>query len=136
MCQAYRDAGDAAIARMQSPDYIGFIILPCIFLYFRSIELALKSVLVAHGIPEKELTKTLGHRLSRLLKDAEKHINLADIGISPTDRELLDRFSNDYADKWFEYPDRFWKQRPKHEALKQLTDRVCTKVRQYRPPKQ
>jgi hypothetical protein len=127
----YRDAGDAALALIRTDTYTGFADLPCVFLYFRSIELALKAVLVYHSIAEHEIARTLGHRISALIVRVETFSPLPDLGILPEDRQLLDRFSDDYSNKWFEYPNDFWRGCPHLEELKNLAHRVCDAVQTY-----
>lgn len=108
--------------------------MPCVFLFFRCIELALKSVLVHHGVAEREITQTLGHRVSALLSRAEQFTDLNSIGIQPEDRLLLDRFSDGYANKSFEYSDDWWAY-PQLEELQSLACRVCDTVRVYESAK-
>ncbi|MCX6980630.1 MAG: hypothetical protein NTV08_07745 [Verrucomicrobia bacterium] len=127
----FRDGGDAALSLIRSDGYSGFAVFPCVFSYFRCIELALKAVLAHHAVPKREIAQTLGHRLSLLISRAEAFTTLPELGMSPEERKLLDRFSKDYADKWFEYPDDFWTARPKLEELKALAHRICDKIRIY-----
>ena len=127
----YRDGGDAVHSLIRSGSYSGSAWLSCVFLYFRCIELALKAVLVTRGVSEQEIAKTLGHRISALLTRTEDFAPLSDIGISAEDRHLLDRFSDDYSNKWFEYPDGFWRGNPQLDHLKDLAHRVCVTVRTY-----
>ncbi len=108
--------------------YVGLALMPCVFLYFRSIELALKAVLVHHGVIEQEITREMGHRITALMLCAETLTPLGTIGIMLEDRQLLDRFSEDYADKSFEYSDNFWNY-PNLENLENLCVRVCAAVR-------
>src|ERR1019366_2348304 len=96
LSSGYLDGGDAAHSLIRSGNYSGFAWLPCVFLYFRCIELALKAVLVPSGISEQEIARTLGHRISALLTRTEEFMPLSDLGILPEDRQLLDRFSDDY----------------------------------------
>lgn len=104
--------------------------MPCVFLFFRSVELALKSVLVFHGVREHEITRSLGHRIAALLTRAEQFTPLDFIGIQPVDRQLLDRFSDDYSNKFFEYSDDWWSY-PHLEDLQCLAQRVSDAVRVY-----
>jgi hypothetical protein len=131
LSSAYLDGGDAAHGLIRSNDYSGFAWLPCVFLYFRCIELALKAVLVSNGVAEQEIARTFGHRISALLIRSEEFIPLSDLGILPSDRKLLDRFSDDYSDKWFEYPDKLWRGNPQLDQLKDLAHRVCATVRTH-----
>jgi len=131
LSSSYRDAGDAAFDRMRSGTYTGSIKFACFFLYFRCVELALKSVLTHHRVEQREITQALGHRISALLRRTEAFSTLDALGITREDRRLLDQFSDDYADKWFEYPDRFWRRDPKFEQLRALAHRVCDTIRVY-----
>jgi hypothetical protein len=131
LATGYRDAGDATNARIEEDGYVGFALFPCVFLYFRGIELALKSVLVYHDVSESDITKKFSHRLSMLITSAATFVDLSVLGISDDDRELLDRFSENYYDKWFEYPDNFWDASPNRENLKSLAHRVCNSVQIY-----
>ena len=124
LSSSYRDAGDAPLDRMRSGTYRGSIKFACFFLYFRCVELALKAVLTHHRVAQREITQTLGHRISALLTRTEAFSALDALGITPEDRCLLDQFSDDYADKWFEYPDRFWRRDPKFEELRALAHRM------------
>lgn len=132
LSSGYRDAGDASLSLIHKDEYTGFVQLPCVFSYFRCIELALKAVLVEHSVSEKEITRDLGHRISKLILRAEGFVHLSKIGIEAEDRKLLDRYSDDYSDKWFEYPEQFWKERPRLEDLQTLAHRICEAVRVYK----
>jgi len=131
LSSGYRDAGDAVLDRIRTENYRGHALFPCVFLYFRSIELALKSVLTYHAIAEHEITRTLGHRVSGLIERAENYSSLSALGISAEDRSLLDQFSEDYSTKWFEYPDDIEKTYPDLETLRDLAHRVCDTIRTY-----
>lgn len=104
--------------------------MPCVFLFFRSIELALKVVLVHHNVSEHEITRVLGHKISALLSRVESFTALSSIGIGSEDKVLLDRFSDDYAYKSFEYSDDWW-HNPHLESLQSLAHRVGDAVRFY-----
>jgi hypothetical protein len=106
-------------------------VFPCVFSYFRCIELALKAILVDHAVPEQEITRTLGHRISKLMTKVESFTLVSALGIGEDDRRLLDRFSSDYSDKWFEYPDDFWRAIPELEKLKELAHRICDATQFY-----
>ncbi len=134
MSSGYRDAGDATFELVRSDDYTGFVVYPCVFLYFRCIELALKTVLVHHGVSENEVTRTLGHRISELLIRAESYAPVDSFGITPEDRRLLDRYSDTYANKWFEYPDDFDASYPIVEELRGLAHRMCDAIQKYERP--
>lgn len=128
---ASRDAGDATLALIRNDNYSGLAVLPCVFLYFRSVELALKSVLVHHGVGEHEIARSLGHRLSALLTRVETFSPLSRLGITAADRQLLDRYSADYSDKWFEYPDDDSVDYPSLDTLRALAYRLVDTVQTY-----
>ena len=79
---AFRDAGDATFSLIRTGGYTGLAVLPCVFLYFRCVELALKSVLVHHGVVDQEIARSLGHRLSALLTRVETFAALSRLGIT------------------------------------------------------
>ncbi|MES2594411.1 MAG: hypothetical protein V4662_03695 [Verrucomicrobiota bacterium] len=130
LSSAYRDSGVSTLAMIRTHSYSGHAVLPCVFLFFRSIELSLKAVLVFHGVSENDITRKLGHRISELIARAEKLHLLDTLGVERADRELLDRFSNDYADKHFEYADDWWSY-PHLDDLHSLADRICEAVQVY-----
>jgi hypothetical protein len=131
LSSGYRDAGDAVHSLIRNETYSGHAVFACVFLYFRSIEPALKAVLAANGVSEREIAEKLKHRISALLNRVQKFVELSELGILPEDCQLLDRYSGDYSDKWFEYPDELWGIRPKLEELRELTHCLCEKVRTH-----
>lgn len=134
LSEGYLQAADAISEKIDTPDYVGFAITPCIFSYFRCIELALKSVLVDYEVTEKMITKTLGHRISELVQKAEEFVDLKIIGISQGTRTLLDEFSSDYARKWYEYPDGLWSKSPNRTELKDAAHTICESIKKHRAP--
>jgi HEPN domain-containing protein len=135
IADAYKDAGDASFELTISPQYVGHIVVPCVFLYFRCVELLLKSVLVFHGIAERDITRTLGHRVSALLDRADAFPQFKAVGLSADDRRLIHQFSDVYSDKWFEYPEDSLAAYPELATLKELATRLCDRVRTYEEPK-
>ena len=135
LSSGYLDAGDATYEMLHSDSYVGFVQYPCIFSYFRCIELSLKAVLVTYGVKEKTITETLGHRISDLLDECEKFVTLSEIGINPSTRTLLNEFSEDYSTKWFEYPDSLWEKKPDLTKLKKITHLICDSVQKHKPIK-
>jgi hypothetical protein len=96
------------------------------------VELALKSVLVYHKVPELEITRSMGHRLTALLERAEQVTALLELGISQESRRFLDEYSEDYSAKWFEYPSGVEPHYPPDmEDLKTLVRAVNTAVQNY-----
>jgi len=135
LTSAYLDAGDAVFLRLHAKDYVGFMERACFFLYFRSIELALKALLVFHGVPQRGIERKLGHRVSCLLVRVESFVPMSKLGIAADDRKLLDLFSDQYSEKWFEYSEDFWRNRnrdrPELPRLRDLAKRVHDKMRPY-----
>jgi len=128
LATGYRDAGDAALDKIRQDDYSGFAALPCVFLYFRSIELALKAMLMKHGVSIEDIKNKLGHRIDKLVGGVEQFMLLKPLGLNDEDLGLLDRFSSEYSGKWFEYSDDFWQEVPDLEELKSLAHRICDLV--------
>jgi hypothetical protein len=131
IADAYKDAANAAFELTISRHYVGEIRVPCVFLYFRCIELVLKSVLIFHGIHERDITRTLGHRVSALLERAEAFPQFKTVGLSTEDRQLIREFSDVYSDKWFEYPEDSLAAYPDLATLKDLATRLCDRIRMY-----
>jgi hypothetical protein len=135
LCSGFLDAGNACLSLIRNgkadgKPYVGHVLFPCMFSYFRSIELGLKSVLKENGSTDDEIARKFGHRLTALLKALDsKGIDLQVIGISPGDREFLDKYSEEYSRKWFEYPDDFWRVSFDLEDLQALAEKVCESVR-------
>ncbi len=132
---AFRDAADAAFAFTRAAHYSGLIVVPCVFLYFRSIELALKSILTFHGLSESEITRTFGHRVADLLDRAERFPQFAAVGLTDADRQLITDYSCAYSDKWFEYPDDPPAGYPNLDTLRELAHRLSDRTREYEHPK-
>ncbi|MGJ8656131.1 MAG: hypothetical protein ACSHX6_06755 [Akkermansiaceae bacterium] len=132
LSEGYLDAADSIFNTIRSGRYLGQALIPCVFSYFRSIELSLKAVLVAHNVSERDITRTLGHRISNLIEKTESFVALSDIGISPEYRTLLDKFSDSYSSKGFEYPNTFWDAKPNLEKLKKITDTIVKTVQTYK----
>lgn len=134
----YLDAGNACLSLIRNgkadgQPYAGYVDFPCMFSYFRSIELGLKSVLKENGSSDKEIGREYGHRLTALLKALDsKGIDLQVLGISPENREFLDKYSDEYSRKWFEYPDDFWRVNFELEDLQILAEKVCCSIRNYK----
>jgi HEPN domain-containing protein len=131
LSSCYRDAGDAVLSLIRNGSYSGHAVFACVFLYFRSVELGLKAVLAANGVSEQEIAQKLAHQISALLKRVEDFVQLSELGLRSEDRQLLHDYSQDYSDKWFEYPDRLPRYPQPLEQLKDLAHRVCDKVRSH-----
>ena len=134
----YLDAGNACLSLIRNgksdgQPYRGFVEFPCVFSYFRSIELGLKSVLKENGSSDNEIAREYSHRLTALLKALDsKGIDLQVLGISPKDRDFLEKYSEEYSRKWFEYPDDLWRVTFEIEDLQALAEKVCESIRNYK----
>ena len=135
VAKAYLDAGDACVQQARNGKYRGFISTPAIFLYFRSIELALKACLDAHGVDQKELARRLGHRLQRLLENGDSFSLRAALGLTPEDEALIAAYSDYYSQKEFEYPPRLWSRQPDLDQLAGLATKIIETSRKYKPPR-
>ena len=133
----YLDAGNACLSLIRNRNadgkpYCGHVIFPCMFSYFRSIELGLKAVLKENGSTDNEIAREYSHRLTALLDAIDsKGIELQVCGISPADRDFLNKYSEEYSRKWFEYPDDFWRVNFELEDLQALAEKICESVRNY-----
>lgn len=122
LAEASRDAANAAFTdiRLRDAAYaegnrnveITFMAVTVAFLYLRAVELALKGAILERGLAPAEAIPSpkLGHDLSKLLKcamDVATHGASAfvfdEIVLDQEGREFLERHSDDYANKWFEY---------------------------------
>lgn len=94
---AFSDAAEAVHAKKLSDP------LPKYFLWGRTIELALKSFLLAEGRSVAKLKKDFGHDLNALLRDAEAR-GISDlIGPDSVYRGMVRVLNLDYVSKRFEY---------------------------------
>jgi hypothetical protein len=90
-----------------------FMAITTVFLYFRSIELALKAAIRERGLapPGKICSKKLGHDLAALIEcatTAGQPFTPRELGLNKRSRAFVDRWSKDYASKWFEYDCQPW----------------------------
>jgi hypothetical protein len=122
LAEASRDAANAAFTDIRSRDAayaegnrnveITFMAVTVAFLYLRAVELALKGAILERGLAPVEAIPSpkLGHDLTKLLRcatDGETHgasaFAIDELGLDPEARAFLERHSDDYAHKWFEY---------------------------------
>lgn len=122
LAEACLDAADAGYSDCQrrdrefhagsKEDVSTFMSIPVAFLYLRSVELALKAAIVERGLaaPRDVPSQKLGHDIQRLIDCATTAgatgalpFDPGDLGIDPQAREFLERYSDGYANKWFEY---------------------------------
>lgn len=128
--QSFMHAGDLAYDSIQAGKNSPNICFPCLFCYARSIELALKVILIVNEVPEKTILK-LGHHLSRLADEVKKFISLQDLNIEAPDVKFIQSFSEDYANKWYEYPETLWGKKPQLEKLRGLAHKVVDSTKDY-----
>jgi len=94
--KAFKDAADIVTERIspgqveiREGDYTGFAVIPAVFLYFRSIELALKGVLGHHSVPERRIAREIGHDLALLLDECGRFESLDALGIDSRTETML-----------------------------------------------
>jgi hypothetical protein len=93
------------------------------FLYYRSIELALKSYLLVEGIPMTELrdTKRFGHKIDRLFAEAQSRGIASILTLTKEEEAILVTMSRDYSNKSYEYAEQVWvKNRPPVNLLRDV----------------
>jgi hypothetical protein len=129
--RGFQQAADASFEKLRSPGYVGFISVPVVFLYARSIELSLKACLRQHTADPKVFAKILGHRLDWILAEAERLGICTALGLSKEHRLTIAVIGEDYSDKWYEYPEHFWRARPKTEDLKSAAAFLNEKTQSY-----
>jgi hypothetical protein len=134
----YLDAGNACLSLIRNgkadgKPYCGNVVFPCMFSFFRSIELGLKAILKENGSTDNEIARVYGHRLNALLDALDsKDIDLQFVGITPEDRVFLNKYSEEYSRKWYEYPDDLWRVSFEPEVLQKLAERICERIRNYK----
>jgi hypothetical protein len=131
----FQEAGEAAYEKLRSPGYIGFVSMPVVFLFARSIELSFKACLRQHTVDPKIFAKTLGHRLDRIVKEADRLGVCTALELSREHRSTIDAIAEDYSDKWYEYPEHFWRPRPKVEELRSAAIFLSARAQTYVAPK-
>lgn len=110
---AYADcqARDARFATGSQDDETTFMAITVAFLYFRAIELSLKAAIVERNLAPLEAipSRQLGHDISRLIACAitpatgAPSFSASDLGLNEDDKAYIEQYSDDYANKWFEY---------------------------------
>jgi hypothetical protein len=126
LAEASFDAANAAYADCQSRDArhdsgekdvaTTFMSITVVFLYFRAIELALKAAILERQLapPETIPKKGLGHDIKKLISCATKPttgtsaFSLKNLGLNTEDKDYIERYSDDYSNKWFEYNFNLW----------------------------
>jgi hypothetical protein len=122
LAEASRDAANAAFTdiRLRDAAYVKgdrdvgftFMAVTVAFLYLRAVELALKGAIRERDLAPVEAIPSpkLGHDITKLLRcatDRETNgtgaFSIDELGLDQEGREFLERHSDDYANKWFEY---------------------------------
>lgn len=129
LSSGFMDAADAALERIEETEYRGFAVLPCIFLSFRSIELALKSYLAKQGYTQEQIKERIGHNLLTLIKHVETVGALSEIGLEPDSRLFIEMWAQKYSFKWFEYPDDVLVDIPDPRKTTKIARRICEAIR-------
>lgn len=118
MAEAYLDAANTCYLDCQRRDQefnngnrevrATFQVIPAVFLYLRAIELALKAAIRERNLatPDQIRFRSLGHNLKALIERATVGtgaFTMAELGMDQTARDFLERWSEDYGGKSFEY---------------------------------
>jgi hypothetical protein len=134
VAKGYLTVADAAFQLTESaPGDNGELPTPTAFLYFRAIELSLKAALASHNIPETEITKTLGHRLTQLSERIKQVRSPGELPSLDKFDPLITSYSDYYSNKWFEYPDKIWNLAlPDLETLRTSAHEIVDDIRFYK----
>ncbi len=100
-------------AKINQPGYYSYVPLHSVlFLFYRSIELALKAYLLSNGMTAEELrdTKRFGHKIANLY-DVARNRNISSmLTLTKEEEEILTSMSRHYSSKSYEYPEHVWVQ--------------------------
>lgn len=105
---AHEEAAGHLMARIDRGRYYAYVQVPTVlFLYCRSIELALKAYLIDCGLTTDELRKTrrFGHHIAKLYAEAKIRKFGTQPPFTPSEEETLQKVSASYSDKSYEYPE-------------------------------
>ncbi len=100
------------------------------FLLGHALELAFKSVLIAHGTSEKAL-RTIGHDLGAATKAAMKVAPAGVIELDPSDSARLECLGPFYQTKAFEYLEPGFMSLPIALELYQLAEQVVQSIKRF-----
>lgn len=145
LAEASLDAANAAYADCQARDdrfaagskgESTFMSMTVVFLYFRAIELSLKAAIVEKQVapPGKIPSRELGHDLKKLIACAttptadKPAYSLSDLGLNEEDMAYIDQYSDDYANKWFEYHFGPW-QIPCLNQSQRIADQILSAIK-------
>lgn len=82
-------------------------------------------------MPEREIARTLSHKISAILVRVDSLVPLATLGIDSSSRLLLDEYSETYSSKGFEYSGNFWSTPKQLEDVKKVAHTICREVQDY-----
>ncbi len=128
LAEAFQQAAETTIQHQQEPGCAGFIRYPIAFLHFRTIELALKAALLSRGLGYAEVRR-LGHKLNALLKACQDRGIDQQLGLDPEALNLIAPYLDQYAHKWYEYPEDLWEKMPDAELMRRLVGKLIEKTK-------
>jgi hypothetical protein len=136
---AHVEAAQHLQARINRPGYYSYVqVHSVLYLYCRSIELALKAYLLSNGLAIEELrdTRRYGHQIAKLYAEAKNRGILSLLSVTKTEEEILASMSVHYSNKSYEYPEHLWVQnKPSLDALAALCRKVVVGVEAIFPPR-
>jgi hypothetical protein len=119
-------------AKFGSPGFYSYVPLHSVlFLYYRSIELALKSYLLADGMAIIELrdAKRFGHKIDRLYSEAQSRGISTILTLTKEEEYVLLSMARYYSNKSYEYPEHVWvKNKPPVGLLRELCRKIVFSV--------
>ena len=118
-----------AAARLQDLDRTPPSMVTC-FLLGHALELAFKSVLIAHGTSESTLHR-IGHNLEAATNAAMKAAPPGVIELDASDSARLERLGPFYQAKAFEYLEPGFMSLPIARELCQLTERLVASIKRF-----
>ena len=117
IARGFMDGGDACLEKINSDQYEGQIVYACCFLYFRAIELFLKSALKDREVDSVSI-RTASHSIDKLLTLLNGVINPIEFCLSEEEMNFLRNHGEDYTAKWFEYPHKLHSSYPEPSRAK------------------
>lgn len=114
----------------ETPDRAN-IATPMTFLYFRSLELALKACLPIGKIPDTDIRMKFGHKISLLIDKIEGAGLIEKFGMCRKDFKEIDDYSEDYSNKWFEYGSIFTELPNDLERISELVTKFVSNTKEY-----
>lgn len=129
--KAFLDAAKASHDVMREPNYYGEICIPITFLYFRAMELALKACLPLEKLSDQDVRNKYGHKLSLLIDELERTGVFKKLGMKKFDFKMIEDFSEDYSNKWFEYGHDYTNLPEDLDHLSELVTKFISNTKQY-----